>query len=116
MAMTKYNERSHRLIPSRYPPIGLFDEYGTPEDAAAAMELETMSNDRTSGALGRLNAIPKGDWALGKSGSNMAMAAFLHPAPGGGRFNTEALGAWYASQRVETAIQETLHHNERRLR
>jgi hypothetical protein len=43
------------------------------------------------------------------------MAAFLHPAPGGGRFNTDALGAWYCAAELETAIAETVYHHTRRL-
>ena len=43
------------------------------------------------------------------------MAAFCHPAPGGGRFNTEALGAWYCAREIETAIAETVHHHTERL-
>ncbi len=116
MAVIQFNSRSHRLISSIYPPVGIFDEFGTLEDAQAAMELESLTNDRTTGALGRLAAIPPEDCTVGAAGSNMAMAAFLHPAPNGGRFNTESLGAWYAALSAETAIHETLHHHNRRLR
>ena len=45
----------------------------------------------------------------------LIMAAFCHPAPGGGRFNTEALGAWYCAHEIETAIAETVHHHTERL-
>jgi len=45
----------------------------------------------------------------------MVMAAFCHPAPGGGRFNTDALGAWYCATEIETAIAETAYHHTRRL-
>jgi RES domain-containing protein len=41
------------------------------------------------------------------------MAAFLHAAPAGGRFNGPELGAWYASARIETAIAEVAHHLRR---
>jgi RES domain-containing protein len=43
------------------------------------------------------------------------MAAFCHPAPGGGRFNGEALGAWYCATEIETAIAETVYHHTKRL-
>lgn len=116
MALIDFNQKSHRLIASVYPPTGVFDEFGNAEDVLAAMELEGMTNDRQTGALGRLNSIPEQDWTVGESGSNMAMAAFLHPSPGGGRFNTENLGAWYASIALETAMEETLYHHTRRLK
>lgn len=116
MAVIKFNERTHRLIASIYPPVGIFDDFGDADDARAAMELESLTNDRLTGALGKLDAIPKEDQVAGQSGANMAMAAFLHTSPGGGRFHRETLGAWYAALAIETAIQETLYHHNRRLR
>ncbi len=116
MALVKFNDRTHRLIASRHPTIGIFDDVGSVEDAQSAMELEGMTNDRQTGAQGRLDSIPTDHWAIGESGATIAMSAFLHPSIGGGRFNNENLGAWYASTAVETAIKETLYHNTRRLR
>jgi RES domain-containing protein len=37
------------------------------------------------------------------------MAAFLHVAPGGMRFNNDYLGAWYATAEPVTAITEVAH-------
>lgn len=108
--------RTHRLIASRYPTIGVFDDLVSPDDARAAMELESLTNDRLTGALGRLDAIPRADWALEASGASLVMAAFLHPPPGGGRFNAATLGAWYAACELETAIAETQFHHTRRLK
>jgi RES domain-containing protein len=62
-----------------------------------------------------LAAIPPRERAIGP-GATIAMAAFLHPSPGGGRFNSERLGAWYAACDIGTAIRETLYHHGRRLR
>jgi RES domain-containing protein len=41
------------------------------------------------------------------------MAAFLHVAPGGMRFNNDDLGAWYAAAETVTAIAEVAHHLRR---
>jgi hypothetical protein len=38
------------------------------------------------------------------------MAAFCHPRPGGGRFNRENRGAWYAAFDLETAHAEVIYH------
>ena len=38
------HHRTHRLIASRYPTIGVFDELVSAEDAAAAMEIELLTN------------------------------------------------------------------------
>ena len=111
-----FSARTHRLIASRYPTVGVFDDLVGAEDAQAAMDLESLTNDRQTGALGRLAAIPRDAWAIGQPGATMAMAAFLHPSPGGGRFTAAALGAWYAACDLKTAIAETLYHHSRRLR
>lgn len=115
MAVIQIEKRSHRLINSAHPIIGVFDGLGTPEEIMIAFELESMTNDRLTGALGRIEAIPKEDWAVGENiGATIAMAAFIHGSQG--RFNTDFLGAWYAALSVETAIKETIHHNTKRLR
>lgn len=117
MALIHFAERqTHRLIASRYPTVGVFDDLVDAADAEAAMRLESLTNDRMTGALGRLAAIPAADRAQGEQGASLAMAAFLHPSPGGGRFNRETLGAWYAACDPATAIAETLYHHTRRLR
>jgi len=43
------------------------------------------------------------------------MAAFCHPAPGGGRFNSKVLGAWYCAPEIQTAIAETVYLHAKRL-
>jgi hypothetical protein len=45
-----------------------------------------------------------------------AMVAFLHADEAGGRFTDGRLGGWYPACELETAIAETMHHNDRRLR
>src|SRR2546422_1631839 len=37
---------SHRVVPSRFLPIGLFDRVAAPEDLEAVFALEAMTNDR----------------------------------------------------------------------
>lgn len=105
-------QRTHRLIPSRFPPIGIFDLGLTPEEAAAAFELEAATNERLTDLRGRLNLIGPGDLAAG-NGAGFAMAAFLHGGPG--RFNDAALGAWYAGLDSATAIAEVAFHHHLRL-
>ena len=41
------------------------------------------------------------------------MAAFLHVAPGGMRFNGPELGVWYAADDIRTAAAEVGHHLRR---
>lgn len=102
---------SFRLVPSRFPPIGLFDTVSTAADAAAVMELAGWTNDRLVAA--RINRLPRDQWVYGRPNASVVMASFLHVAPGGMRFNGPDLGAWYASPETETAAAEVAHHLRR---
>jgi RES domain len=101
----------HRLIPSQFPPIGLFDSAATAADLAAVMELAGWTNDRL--VAERIARLPQTDWVYGKPNSSVVMASFLHVAPGGMRFNGPDLGAWYAAARLTTAVAEVGHHLRR---
>jgi hypothetical protein len=102
---------SHRLIPSQYPPIGLFDTVARAADLVAVMELAGWTNDRLVDA--RLYRLPENEWVFGRANSSIVMAAFLHVAPAGSRFNGPDLGAWYASAEMRTAAAEVGHHLRR---
>ncbi|MFC3077722.1 RES family NAD+ phosphorylase [Phenylobacterium terrae] len=103
--------RSHRLILSRYPTVGVFDDIAGDE---AELRLAFALEDLTLRTPNRLAALPEGGLVTGPTAS-IVMAAFLHVADEGGRFHDAALGAWYAARDVATAIEETVHHNHRRL-
>lgn len=100
-----------RLIPSRFPPVGLFDTVTTAADLEAVMDLAGWTNDRL--VAERLARLPQADWVYGRANASVVMAAFLHVAPGGMRFNGPDLGAWYAAETVETAAAEVAHHLRR---
>lgn len=100
-----------RLIPSRFPPVGLFDTVATAADLEAVMELAGWTNDRL--VAERAARLPRAEWVYGRPNASVVMAAFLHVAPGGMRFNGSDLGAWYAAQELTTAIAEVAHHLRR---
>ena len=102
---------TYRLIPSRFPPIGLFDTVATAADLASVMDLVGWTNDRL--IVERVARLPQTEWVYGTPNSSIVMAAFLHVAPGGMRFNGPDLGAWYASFDVRTAAAEVGHHLRR---
>lgn len=106
---------SHRLIPSRFPPVGILDLIAAPEDLPFVLELENWTNDRISTELGLLNTIPNHEWVVGFTSATAIMAAFCHPHPGGGRFNTNTRGAWYAASELDTALEETIYHRTKEL-
>jgi hypothetical protein len=102
---------THRLIPSQFPPIGLFDTVATTADLSAVMELVGWTNDRL--VAERINRLPQIEWVHGVPNASIVMAAFLHVAPGGMRFNGPELGAWYAADDIRTAAAEVGHHLRR---
>lgn len=108
----QFRARTHRLIASRWPTVGVFDTVAAAEDVEAALLLESLTNDRVNATLARLD---RSEWVVGQPGASLVMAAFCHPAPGGGRFSSAALGAWYCAREIETAIAETVHHHTARL-
>jgi hypothetical protein len=101
----------HRLIPSHFPPIGLFDTVATAADLLAVMELVGWTNDRL--VPERIARLPQNEWVYGVPNSSILMASFLHVATGGMRFNASELGAWYASADIRTAAAEVGHHLRR---
>jgi hypothetical protein len=107
---------THRLIASRFPPVGVFDDLAQDkDDLAVAFLLESATNDRLGTLSGRLSLLPPDEVVQGP-GATLVMGAFLHADPAGGRFTDHRLGAWYASLDVDTAIAETVFHSTRRLR
>ena len=104
-----------RLIPSRYPSVGLFDRVASPQDMAAVLELESWTNDRVNTELGLLHAVPSDEWVTGRPMASVIMAAYCHPNPLGSRFANSQRGAWYSSRRLETAIAESVFHRSKEL-
>ncbi|QIO48157.1 RES family NAD+ phosphorylase (plasmid) [Rhizobium leguminosarum bv. trifolii] len=102
---------SYRLIPSQFPPIGLFETVTRAADLEAVMELVGWTNDRL--VADRIQRLPEDQWVYGTPNSSIVMAAFLHVAPGGMRFNGPDLGAWYAADDLRTAAAEVGHHLRR---
>lgn len=110
---TQVRARTHRLISTRHPTVGVFDDIATDEaELRVAFQLEGLTNIRSQA---RLAAIPADGLVSGPTAS-VVMASFLHCSAEGGRFSDGRLGAWYAALDLATAIEETVYHHERRLR
>lgn len=105
--------RTHRVIPSRFPPVSAFDTVTSPDDLAAVMELEGWTNDRV--VAHRLRRLPQAEWVFGRANASVVMAAFLHGSPNGSRFAGGELGAWYCAATPETALIEVLNGLRREL-
>lgn len=102
----------YRIIPSRFPPIGLFDKVAYPADLEAVFLIEAMTNDRLRDDVGDLALVPAADRVSGP-GTTPIMAAFTHPATHGSRFSDGSFGVFYAALAIDTAIAETRHHRIR---
>lgn len=100
----------HRLIPSRFPPISLFDWADSNEELEQIAALEGMTNERLLSEYGEIHRVPPEDW-VGGEGSTPLMAAFTHA--GISRFSNGQYGIYYAGDSLETAISETKYHREK---
>ncbi len=103
--------KAHRIIPSHYPPIDLFERiYDTAEELDIAFEIEAMTNDRLLDQAGNLQLVLTEDRLIGP-GASPVMAAFTHLGFGS-RFTNGDFGVYYAADSLETAIAETVYHKE----
>ncbi|HWH83979.1 MAG TPA: RES domain-containing protein, partial [Burkholderiaceae bacterium] len=48
---------SHRLIPSRYPTVGLYDRVADPADLDAVFAIESLTNPRLRDEIGQLPLV-----------------------------------------------------------
>ncbi len=103
---------SYRLVPSRFPPVGLFDRVARPEDLEFVLAAEQLTNDRLRDEVGELRLVPKEERVSGP-GTTPVMAAFTHLNPEGSRFSDGTYGVYYAAKDMETAIAESAFHRAR---
>ena len=104
-----------RIIPSRFPPIQLFERVADPDDLEAVFELESLTNPRLRDEAGDIRLVAPEERISGP-GTSIIMAAFTHLNPDGSRFSDGSYGVFYAARELDTAIAETKHHRERFMR
>jgi len=101
-----------RIIPSRFPPISLFEEVADPAGLEAVFAIEALTNDRLREEVGDLKLVPDEDRVSGL-GTSAIMAAFTHLNPEGDRFTDGSYGVFYVAHGLDTAIAETRYHRAR---
>jgi hypothetical protein len=106
---------SHRLVPSRFPPVSLFDRVARPEDLDAVFEIEALTNDRVRDEVGEITLVPP-EQRISGPGTTPIMAAFTHLNPEGSRFSDGSFGIYYCAQELDTALAEVRYHQARFLR
>lgn len=107
------HQRCYRLIPSKFPPIHLFEDVASEEDFAALYTIQALTNPRIQDELGDMSLVPEGEGLYAVPGAGYVMAAFTHVNPNGSRFSNGDYGVYYASESLDTAIAETVYHRER---
>jgi hypothetical protein len=102
---------AYRIVPSRFPTIGVYDRVAAPGDLDAVFALEAMTNPRLREEAGALRQVPR-EHRLSGPGSTPVMAAFTHLNPDGSRFSDGSWGVFYAGHSVATAVEETVYHRQ----
>ena len=92
-----------RVIPTRYPPIQLFERVGDPADWEALAEIESLTNPRIRDELGDIRLVPAED-RVGGPGASWVMGPFVHRRPS--RFSDGSHGVYYCAQSLGTAVHE----------
>jgi len=110
---TKLDGTLHRLIPSRFPTVNLFDWAESAEELVEVANLEGLTNDRLVAEYGQIHAVNQEDWVSGE-GATALMSTFTHP--GISRFSDGSFGIYYAADSLQAAVAETCYHRERFLK
>jgi hypothetical protein len=100
---------TYRLVPSRFPPIPLFERVAEPADLDVVYAIEALTNPRLRQEAGEISLVPREERISGP-GSSAIMAAFTHLNPLGSRFTSGRYGVYYAARTLATAVREVSHH------
>ncbi len=105
--------RTFRLIRSIYPPVDLFEDIADPADWELIAAAEAKSNPRVRDAIGAIHLVPP-ERRVSGAGASWSMAPFCHVSPDrSSRFADGSYGVYYAGDRFEVALAETMFHFER---
>lgn len=102
----------YRLIPSRFPPVSLFDRVASSDELDIVFALHERTNSRVRQELGEISLVPPEDRVFGP-GSTPVMAAFCHLNADGSRFSDGTWGVYYGASSLEVAVAEVSFHTER---
>ena len=103
-------QRSYRLINSKYPPVSVFDDVADADEFDALFELQALTNPRLQAQAGNLTLLPRSSIPFGIAGCSYAVAPFTHVNPAGSRFSDGRFGVLYLADSVQTAVSEVAYH------
>lgn len=98
-----------RVVPTRFPPISIFERAASPGDIEDNLRLE-MAFSSHHGEGMRILSLAKAEWVSGP-GCGFIMAPFVYPAAS--RFSDGTFGVFYAGLEEATAIEEVAFHRAR---
>jgi hypothetical protein len=98
-----------RVVPTRFPPISIFERAARPEDIEDTIRLE-MAFSSHHGEDMAILSLPRTEWVSGP-GCGFIMAPFVYPVPS--RFTDGSFGVFYAGLEEATAIEEVAFHRAR---
>ena len=101
-----------RLVPSRFPPVSLYERVASAEEFDAVFAVEMLTNPRLRQEAGEISLVAPDERVFGP-GSTPVMAAFCHLNAQGSRFSDGTWGAYYAAATLATAVAEVAYHRER---
>lgn len=108
--------QTYRIIRSIHPPIDLFEDIADPRDWEALAAVEEKTNPRIRLEIGDLGKVPVHRRVSGQ-GASYVMAPFVHcSTQRPGRFSDGSYGIYYAGNREDVALAETIHHHEKFMR
>lgn len=103
---------TYRLIPSRFPPVSVFEKVASAQDFDTLYAVQALVNPRIRQEVGQIDLVPKADRLFG-NGSSPVMAAFCHLNPEGSRFSDGTWGVYYGAQTLDTAVAEVSYHRSK---
>lgn len=106
-------QEAFRLIPSKYPPVSLFDDVADQSEFEAVYAVQSLTNPRLREEIGETARVPPEERPFGIAGMTYAMAPFTHLNPDGSRFGSGEFGVFYAAAERNGAIAETVYHMEK---
>lgn len=106
---------ARRIIPSRHPPIALYEQVSNAADLDAVFYIEGLTDDRVREERGLLANVAPEDRMVGPS-AQYIMPAFTRINLNGSRFSDGSYGVFYAGADLQTAVAETVYHQTRFLR
>jgi len=105
-------EKLHRLVPSHFPPIDLFENVSSPDELEIVLAIESITNDRLREEVGDLALVPEEERVSGP-GSTPVMAAFTHISIPTRFTDGIEFGVYYGARDLNTAFAETIYHREK---